>query len=298
MCWQTNYTFHSRLFAGHQVVIETYLTIGEKFFIPGLIHYLHSYIKGYHICQLTRKDKLPTRQLQARINLNYRPLSRLNMDLKVMPRSFKGHKFIFCIIGEVTKYLISVPIHQSRSEEIGDGLIENVISKYCVPIYIIMDQDGAFMSSLMNYMFKKLDIKIKTVAPYNHQSLQEEHDIKSLSTILTKHLTDLGQMWPKCLPLATVAYNTFNSPNLGNYSSYELFFGRKPKLLLDLETNLDIKISGIFKDYYTLLNKRSWYLHNLLQDFKSKRLAMIYKDRNFFQYKSGDLVYTISPHMS
>ena len=44
----------------------------------------------------------------------------------------------------------------------------------------------------MNYLFKKFDIKIKTVAPYNHQSLQAEHDIKSLSTILTKHLRDLG----------------------------------------------------------------------------------------------------------
>ena len=47
-----------------------------------------------------------------RINLNYRPLSRLSMDLKVMPRSNKGHKCILCII--VTNYLITVPIHQSR----------------------------------------------------------------------------------------------------------------------------------------------------------------------------------------
>ena len=34
------------------------------------------------------------------------------------------------------------------------------------------------MSSLMNYLFNKLDIKIKTVTPYNHQSLQAEHGIK------------------------------------------------------------------------------------------------------------------------
>ena len=79
----------------------------------------------------------------------------------------------------------------------GNALLENVISEYCIPDYIIMDQGSAFMSSLMNYLFKKLNIKIKTVAPYNHESLQEEHGIESLSTILTKHLTDLGQMWPK-----------------------------------------------------------------------------------------------------
>ena len=71
------------------------------------------------------------------------------------------------------------------------------------------------MSSLMKYLFQKFDIKIKTVVPYNHQSLQAEYKIKSLSSILTKHLTNLGQMWPKSLQLATFAYNTFNTPNLG-----------------------------------------------------------------------------------
>ena len=89
-----------------------------------------------------------------------------------------------------------------------------------MPDYIIMDQDSAFISSLMNYLFKKLDINIKTVAPYTHQLLQAEHGIKSLSTILAKYLTDLGQMWPKYLPLVTLAYNTFNTPNLANYSPY------------------------------------------------------------------------------
>ena len=100
------------------------------------------------------------------------------MDLKVMPRWNKFHKYVSCIIDEVMNYLIRVLIHQSRSEEIGDAQIENVITKYCALDYIIMDQDSTFMSSLMKYLFKKLDIKIKTVAPYNHQlSLQAEHGI-------------------------------------------------------------------------------------------------------------------------
>ena len=35
-------------------------------------------------------------------------------------------------------------------------------------------------------------------------------------------------------------------------------------------------------------------MHKLLQDFKSKRLAMINKDIGFFQYNNRDLVYIIS----
>ena len=61
-----------------------------------------------------------------------------------MPKYMKGHKFILCIIDEVTNYLIMVPLYQSKAEEVGEALIEYVITKYCIPNCIIMDQDSAF----------------------------------------------------------------------------------------------------------------------------------------------------------
>ena len=41
--------YHISLFAGHQGVTKTYLTISDKFFIPGLMHYLRSFLKGCHV---------------------------------------------------------------------------------------------------------------------------------------------------------------------------------------------------------------------------------------------------------
>ena len=150
--------YHKSLFAGHQGVIKTYLTISDKFFIPNVIHYLRSYVKGCHLCQLSRNEMPPTRHFQTRNNPNYIPMSRLSMDLKVMPKSQKGHRYILCVIDEVTNFLITVPIFQARSEEVGEALLEHVITKHCIPNYIIMDQDSAFMSSLMTYLFHRLNI--------------------------------------------------------------------------------------------------------------------------------------------
>ena len=90
------------------------------------------------------------------------------------------------------------------------------------------------------------------------------------------------------MPIVTFAHNTFNSPNLANHSPYELVFGRKPKLLLDLEMDPDIKASGTFREYFKQLGKKLEYLHKFLQDFQLKRLALINKDRDDFQYNSGD----------
>ena len=99
------------------------------------------------------------------------------MDLKVMPKSQKGHKYILCIIDEVTNYLITMPIFQARSKEVGEAILGHVITKHCIPDYIIMNQESAFMSSLKSYLFHRLNIKIKMIGPYNHQSLQAEHGI-------------------------------------------------------------------------------------------------------------------------
>ena len=140
------------------------------------MHYLRSFMKGCHTCQLVREDKLPMRQLQPRIYLNYRSLSRLSMDLKVMPRSQKGHMFILCIIDEVTNYLITVPIYHAKSEEV-EALIENIISRYCIPDCIIMNQDSTFMSTLMNYLFRKLGIKVKTLVELNGTSVYGKYHL-------------------------------------------------------------------------------------------------------------------------
>ena len=47
-----------------------------------------------------------------------------------MPRLNKDHKYILCIIDEVTNYLKTALTHLSRSDKIDDAPIENIISKY------------------------------------------------------------------------------------------------------------------------------------------------------------------------
>ena len=78
-----------------------------------------------------------------------------------MLRLHKGHKYILCIIDEVTNFLITVPIFHAKSEEVREALLEHVITIYCIPEYIKMDQDSTFMSSLMTYLFHRLDKRLK-----------------------------------------------------------------------------------------------------------------------------------------
>ena len=67
------------------------------------------------------------------------------------------------------------------------------------------------MSSLMNYLFTKFKINVKTVAPYNHQSLQVEHGIKSLSNNDTRSnfLKEQNQNCSRPQAFTKVTYHGF-----------------------------------------------------------------------------------------
>ena len=66
-------------------------------------------------------------------------------------------------------------------------------------------------------------------------------------------------------------------------------------MLLELETDPNIKVAVTYKEYYKKLEQRLKYLQKVLLEFKTKRLALLNKDWEYFQYNSGDLVYLISP---
>ena len=106
----------------------------------------------------------------------------------------------------------------------------------------------------MNYLFKALGIKMKTVGPYSHKSLQTECGIKSLASILTKHLTSQGQTGHKFRSLAMFAYRIFLLSTFGNFSPFELTFGREPRVLLSLETDPDMKGFWYINEIYHMPN--------------------------------------------
>ena len=89
---------------------------------------------------------------------------------------------------DISNFLVATAI----AEEVCSILFDNFMAYYAVPIRIIRDQDPAFMSSLYQWFFKAYGIQLVTVSPTNHRSLQAEHGIKSLSNILMKHLSGLG----------------------------------------------------------------------------------------------------------
>ena len=132
----------------------------------------------------------------------------------------------------------------ATAPEISNAIMDSFIGYFGTPIRIVCDQDPAFMSHLIQCFLHICGIHVTTASPTNHQSLMAEHGIKSLASILMKHLTGLGDNWPSYWKPAMLVYNSYATPNLDNLSPFEVAIGRKALLAPRFEYIPRIPITG------------------------------------------------------
>ena len=75
------------------------------------------------------------------------------------------------------------------------------------------------MSSPMNYLLNKFIIKIRTVAPYNYQSLQAKHGIKSLSTFANQASNQLRSDVAKIVTFGYICIQHIQHPKFRELQS-------------------------------------------------------------------------------
>ena len=251
--------YHSSLLGGHQGMNKTLMTLQERFFCPRLGDIVRSYIVSCHVCQLFKNSKRFDRPfLQRKYDINQGTMTCISMDIKHMPCSSTGHNYILVMLCEISNFMVTAPMVKATSPEICQVMQDHLICVFGTPVKLICDQDPAFMSHLTQTMLLSYGVKLITVSPTNHKSLLAEHRIKSLSNILMKHLTGLGLDWNIYCKPAMLVYNSYASPNLADFSPFELVFGRKANICPEFEFKPQVPITGTHKQAFEILQKKSY----------------------------------------
>ena len=291
--------YHTSLLGGHSGITKCYQTVRQRIYCPSLPYYVRLYIISCHICQLFKNSKKFDRPLMRRFyDINTPTMTNISMDIKHMPPSKSPYKYILVLLCDISNFLVATPMKKATAEEVCSILFDNFMAYSAVPMRIICDQDPAFMSSLCQWFLKAYGMQLVTVSPTNHKSLQAEHGIKSLSNILMKHLSGLGDDWHLYTSPAMLTYNTYNTPNLDNLSPFELALGRKPILVPKLENAPHIPITGTLAKAKQVIEQKLKYLREKLQKFRDNRLALQNKDKEFHGYTVGQIVYMYHPRGS
>ena len=288
--------YHSTLIGGHQGITKTLNTLSSRFYCPRMADFIRAYIVGCHICQLYKNCKRFNNQFQYRAyDISTPALTNVSMDIKYMPTSSKRYKFLLVLLCEVSNFIVTHPMSEISSTHVCTILVDNFIAYFSTPVRIICDQDPSFLSSSSQYCFQQYGIKLVTVSPTNHRSLQAEHGIKSLINLIMKHLSGFGKNWHLFAKPCMIAYNSYASPNLAGYSPFELVMGRKTHIAPIFEVIPPIPVTGTFAQAKDLLDKKLQYFREMLRKFRDKRYEALNKNKEFKGYTSGQIVYLFFP---
>ena len=288
--------YHSQVIGGHQGMTKTLKTLSTRYYCPRMADYIRAYIVGCHICQLFKNSKRFHRPFMKRTyDISQPGLANVSMDIKYMPKSNKGFKFLLVILCEITNFLVTHPMKEISAENVCTILVDEFISYFSTPVRIVCDQDPSFMSTLCQYCFQQYKIQLITVSVTNHKSLQAEHGIKSLSNMIITHLTGLGKDWHIYAKPCMLTYNSYHTPNLDDHCPFELVFGRRPRIVPILEVIPPVPVTGTFKQAYEILNKKLKYFRQMLIKFRDKRFEVMNRGKEFHGYTSGQIVYLFFP---
>lgn len=140
---------------------------------------------------------------------------------------------VLLITDHFTKYAVAVPTKNQTAKTTADGLFNHFIVSFGVPCKLPSDQGGNFESDIIKELCSVMGIQKTRTAPYHPMcnGITERFNRTLISMIGTLK-PDQKQDWKKYLPSLVFAYNSTKHEST-KFSSFELMFGRKPKLPID-----------------------------------------------------------------
>ena len=135
--------FHDHPMAGHPGELETYNSIQQHYWWPGLRTYVKNYVQGCGICQQFKIDRQPTKPsfLPTEGATTTCPFANCSMDFITDLPPVKGHDAILMVVNQgLTKEIILIPCSKTiTAEETAQLLLENLYKCFGLPDKIISD---------------------------------------------------------------------------------------------------------------------------------------------------------------
>ena len=127
----------------------------------------HVYTNMYCVVNLSiQEDKEPITGVHyARTPVNFRPLSRMSMDVKhMMPSKFDYNHILLCTC-EISGYVIGIPIQDCTIITIFEAIFFKICCVFGKPKTLIFDEGAGFTSKLMKELLSYLRIESFIISP-------------------------------------------------------------------------------------------------------------------------------------
>lgn len=210
-----------------------------RFFWPYMKKDLERKVKR---CERCMRSKARTQKAPMNSITTTFPLELLSIDFLTI--EVKGRKQnILVILDHFTKFAAAFCTVDQTAKVVAKTLWTNFFMMYGFPKRILSDQGRDFESQLLKEVCLLAGIKKCRTTPYHPSANPVERWNRTLLGMLRNLDDDKKVDWRKSLPAAVHAYNCCISESTG-FSPYFLFFGRHPRLPVDIAFGIDLDKKG------------------------------------------------------
>lgn len=226
---------------GHLGIERTLDLVRTRFYWPRMAADVEKKVKTCDRCVL--RKSLPEKAAPLVTIKSTRPLELVCMDFLSIEPDRSNIKDVLVLTDHFTKYAIAVPTPNQKAQTVAKCLWDNFIVHYGIPERLHSDQGPDFESHIIKELCNILGVhKIRTT-PYHPRGNPVERFNRTLLSMLgTLENKDKSQ-WHSFVKPLVHAYNCTKNDVTG-YSPYELMYGRKPRLPIDLAFGLPLRDDG------------------------------------------------------
>lgn len=226
---------------GHPGRERTQKLLKERFFWPGIAKDADDWVKKCDRC-FRSKASTNIRAPMVNIRSSY-PLEIVCMDFLCLEPSKGGIENVLVITDHFTKFAVTVPTRNQTAKTTAEALYNHFILPYGIPAKIHSDQGGNFESELMKELCNVLGMQKSRTTVYHPMSngITERFNRTLIGMLGTLEPEKKGD-WKNHIAALVQAYNCTPHSSTG-VSPYELMFGRKPRLPVDVVFGLNAEAS-------------------------------------------------------
>ena len=218
---------------GHPGKERTLRLLRERFYWPGMSSSVDAWKTDCNRC-IRRKSSTNRRAPLVNVSTTY-PLELVCFDYLTLEPSKGGIANILIITDHFTKYAMAIPTWNQTAKTTAEAFYDNFIVNYGIPSRLHSDQGLNYESDIIKELCRLTNMKTTHTTPYHLQgNAGPERFSRTLLDMLGTLEPEQKQDWKKYVRSLVYFYNCTPHEST-RFSPFELMFGRKPRLPIDIE---------------------------------------------------------------
>ncbi|GKC76750.1 putative reverse transcriptase domain-containing protein [Tanacetum coccineum] len=281
---------HKSKYSIHPGSDKMYQDLKKLYWWPNMKAEIATYVSKCMTCAKVKAEYQKPSGLLVQPKIPEWKWENITMDFVTkLPKTASGQDMIWVIVDRLTKSAHFLPAKENDSmEKLTRQYLKEVVSRHGVPVSIISDRDGRFVSQFWQSLQEAFGTQLDMSTAYHPETDgQSERTIQTLEDMLRACVIDFGKGWDRHLPLIEFSYNNSYHTSI-KAAPFEALYGRKCRSPVCWAEVGDAQLTG--PEIVRETTEKIIQIKHRLQASRDRQKCYADKRRKPLEFQVGDKV--------